>query len=321
MRTCRASALTLFFLASSVAWLGVPRGAHAQTGARLWAYCYLEGSGGVGTTIATIVLEPFEIDASREKTLSEYAIAHEFDKTGRIGELIPGYKYFMSIGGTNCNVSKTRAEAQADVDAWRTTTKYPLVRVVEWKPSAEHTGLGAAGKGKPGPAPVPAAGLDVAKLTQQARERIAKIATSPEMRARNEDLARRRREKRKGGAPAKPTPAKPAVAAAPVAAKPGATLYWMCHYFNLGANTSYYSAISSAPQDKSVTSVQESLNYRKGWVAHLQKMGLNPGAGGNCTGMLVEKDIVGSMASSKEHWIANRKARIVDTGWMPEAAK
>jgi hypothetical protein len=307
--------------------LAAPGAAHAQAAPRLWAYCYFEGSGGVGTTIATFVTEPFEIDASREKTLSDFAFAGEFDKTGMIGQLIPGYTYFMSIGGTNCNVYKMRADAQAKVEAWRKSTR-PLVRVVDWTPSAELTGLGApANKGKPGSAstaatatPAGAAPVDIVNLTQQARERIATIAASPEMRARNEELARRRHVQRGGTFP-KPAPAKPVVAATPAGATPGATLYWMCHYFNLATNTSYYSAIGSAPQDKSVTSVQETMNYRKGWVAHLQKMGLNPGAGGNCTGRLSEKDTVGELASSKAHWVANRKSRIVDTAWMPEALK
>lgn len=317
-----------------LAWLFVmlvaSPAAIASTESRLWAYCFFEASGGVGTKMAMIVTEPFPILASKKDMLFEGLVAREYDETQGIGNLLPGYKYFMSISGTDCRIRNSREEAQAGVDKWRASTEYGIVRFVAWKPSAQHTGLApdggadaGAGEAKPrvppSPAPQPSA-VDLQQLSRQARDRVAKVASSPEMIARSKDLARRRAEARQGRTPAKPAVAKPAVAAKPNV-NAGGVLYWSCHYWNHGAKTSYYSAVGSAPQDKSITIVQEGLNYRKSWVAHLQQRGLIPGAGGTCTGMHKQQDVIGSIASSKTFYTNNYSARTVDTGWVPTVSK
>lgn len=114
--------------------------ASAQTpSGPLWTVCYQETSGGVGTSIAMFVFEPFLIARSKD-TLD--GIGAEFDKAVGVGSIIPGYTRFASFGSEHCRHFPTQADAQEYRDRWQRTKNYAIVKFIAWAPPPSITGLG-----------------------------------------------------------------------------------------------------------------------------------------------------------------------------------
>src|SRR6478735_4040587 len=94
--------------------------AQAQAKARQtnWAACYMEASGGVGTSIALLVFEPFMI-SNETGTVSEYGLAREFhDKVG-VGTVVPGYAPITGSYTNGCSFYPSEEEAQSKFDQMR----------------------------------------------------------------------------------------------------------------------------------------------------------------------------------------------------------
>jgi hypothetical protein len=107
-----------------------------------WRTCHFEGSGGVGSSIALIVLEPFEVNAD-PKYKSPRAIS-EFIEGPGVGSVVPGYAHFPSFT-SGCDDYDSHAEAQARAERVMGWGSYNIKRAVQWIPSRAVTGLGGPG--------------------------------------------------------------------------------------------------------------------------------------------------------------------------------
>ena len=127
--------------------LALPPGvAQAQTKERQtkWAACYMAASGGVGTSIALLVFEPFKV-FNESGTVSEYGLAREFhDKVG-VDTLVPGYAPITGSYTNGCSFYPSEDEARRKFDQMRNSDGYAIIKTVAWTPPAAFTGVGGMG--------------------------------------------------------------------------------------------------------------------------------------------------------------------------------
>lgn len=110
-----------------------------------WAACYMVASGGVGTSLAHITFEPFQV-SNRSGAISEYGLAREFDEKVGIGTVVAGYKSFTGSYSNGCTFFDSRADALAEVARLQNKRGYSIMKTVAWTPPSEFTGVGG-GKG------------------------------------------------------------------------------------------------------------------------------------------------------------------------------
>lgn len=122
--------------------------ASAQTRAEQtkWAACYMEASGGVGTSIALLVFEPFKI-TNATGTISEYGLATEFHSKVGVGTVVPGYQPITGSYTNDCSFYATLGEAQAKFEQMRNRRGFAIIKTVAWVPPAAFTGVGGANTG------------------------------------------------------------------------------------------------------------------------------------------------------------------------------
>jgi hypothetical protein len=108
-------------------------------GATRWMTCYTEASGGEGTKIAYIVLEPFEYDPEGKNLENPLG---QFDKDPGVSSVVPGYERNEY---NSCDDYATREQAQAKADRRKGVRGYAIVESVAWQPPASVTGLGGVG--------------------------------------------------------------------------------------------------------------------------------------------------------------------------------
>lgn len=109
-----------------------------------WAACFMEASGGVGTSIAHITFEPFQVRNS-SGTVSAYDLARQFHNTVGVGSLIGGYQPITGSYTNGCEYYATRAEAAAEVGRLQNKPGYSIMKTVAWTPPESMTGLGGSG--------------------------------------------------------------------------------------------------------------------------------------------------------------------------------
>ncbi|MGL3822995.1 hypothetical protein [Sphingopyxis sp. R3-92] len=123
--------------------IGVPMG-QAATAAEAeppyWMLCTMETSGGAGTPVAMLVVEPFPAKREKGPGLGT-GIGSLFDKAVGTGTIIPGYRMFASFSSDTCRAFLTEADALAKRDQWKSSANYRIVKFVEWRPGAEWTGI------------------------------------------------------------------------------------------------------------------------------------------------------------------------------------
>jgi hypothetical protein len=131
---------------ATVITLAVPLGiAQAQTKVRQtkWAACYMQASGGVGTSIALLVFEPFMI-SNETGTVSAYGLAIEFQNKVGVATVVSGYAPITGSYTNGCSFDPSQDEARIKVDQMRNRKGYAIIKTVAWTPPATFTGVGGA---------------------------------------------------------------------------------------------------------------------------------------------------------------------------------
>jgi hypothetical protein len=116
----------------------------AAAGAPKWATCTFEASGGVGTSIALVIIEPFQVSSNRS---DGFSIGSDYDRLVGVASVVPGYHLFVSFTD-KCSVYPDEASARtrlARVSGW---SGYSIMKTVAWQPPGEVTGLGSSGQSK-----------------------------------------------------------------------------------------------------------------------------------------------------------------------------
>jgi hypothetical protein len=112
----------------------------------VWAACYMEASGGVGTHIARLVFEPFSV-SNESGSVSAYRLATVFDEQVGVDSVIAGYEAIFGSYTNECSFYPTQAEAQARFERLRNSKGYSIIKTIAWTPPGSFTGVGgAAGK-------------------------------------------------------------------------------------------------------------------------------------------------------------------------------
>jgi hypothetical protein len=104
-----------------------------------WALCTMETGGGVGSQLARLVIEPFQIALDKVPLQSA---GMTFEREVGVGSIIPGHRPFNGTG--SCDYYDTEAVARAQRDRWQYSRNYAIVKFVDWRPPASVTGLGDA---------------------------------------------------------------------------------------------------------------------------------------------------------------------------------
>jgi hypothetical protein len=129
-----------------------------------WASCYLETSGGVGTSLAFLVFEPFRVAAEKASSI-ESGIGSQFHGAVGVGTVVAGYHPFASFDSDHCSVYDSEEAARAKFVARTNVRGYNIIKTVSWTPPSSITGIGGAqgvakvtgSSGGKGPAPDSAA--------------------------------------------------------------------------------------------------------------------------------------------------------------------
>jgi hypothetical protein len=125
------------FLPIMLCAMAIPTAANAQSAPESgskWASCYLEASGGVGTSIAFLVFEPFEVSAENVASVSMGIGSRFHDEVG-VGTVVPNYTPFMSFGSSRCTLLNSEADARAKYAGRMNAASYAIIKSVAWKPT------------------------------------------------------------------------------------------------------------------------------------------------------------------------------------------
>lgn len=121
----RASAVLLGLIPVSVA-------AQAPANKLRWATCVFEASGGVGSQIGLIVINPVSYPANERRG----DLPAQFEEEGATSSVLPGYErtVFANGGIDRCEDFDSEPEAQAQAQRWMSRDGYSIRKSVTWKP-------------------------------------------------------------------------------------------------------------------------------------------------------------------------------------------